>query len=637
MWPAVSQLIEALRGDGHNPIHDLDRWLLPTIQTRPPSSVHELALSCEMRMGPRRKGPELTTDQVVLWVRDATERGLIEATASDIPASPRWSLTVEGNQRIAELETLKTRVGGALGWMTRKPSVWAHAVARLKEQAEVKTAKPPPARKGLPKIERSPGDDHTTPEQALDNLRQVEHIVVLMMENRSFDHMLGYLDLRDGQTEVRGLSRAKTIIHDGKPHEPKYLASTAFPKSMDPPHGKKEIAKQINGGAMDGFIESFARANDVAEPERVMGYYTHRELPVYDHLAHNFLICDQWFSSAPSATWPNRLFALTGTCDSEREGLFDGGERFYDLESFVRLLEDDENPDTWRWYSWDPGSLRLVDGNYRLRGAGELFHHDHFRRVAQQSIEPEQVRDEGGDVEIALGTGFLQDAANGDLPKVSWIDPNFVDLSILDANSNDDHPPSDVRAGQELVMLVYRALAESPCWKNTMLVVTYDEHGGFYDHEPPPVPPEDDRLFETYGVRVPAFVVSPFVEPGTVSHTVLDHTSITRTILERFGVDGAVERMAKKAPRVAKAEHLGRLLTRRPAPGDGPPDFAQANAALEGWRHGRANRRSAATPELTRRSRETANWEPENLTGFTADYLNGARALREDGLPAGHP
>jgi phospholipase C len=615
MWPVVTQLVESLRGDEHNPVHSLDGRLLPTVEKQPPSSVHDLAVSS--------------------WIRDATERGLVEAKAAATPEAPRWLVTATGRERLRRFHGFKPGSGRLLGGLVRMPSLWSSAVARLREQLEIDSGTPPPRRQGLPAIKRSRGDGEVTAEQALENLGRVNHIVVLMMENRSFDHMLGYLDLLDGQDEVRGLSHAKPIHYEGQEYGPEYLLSTAFPKSMDPPHGRAEIARQINGGAMDGFIESFARANDVAEPQRVMGYYTHRELPVYDHLAHNFLLCDQWFSSVPSATWPNRLFSVAGTCEREREGLFDGG-LFYDMESFVRLLESEDSPDTWRWYSWDPGSLRFIDERYRLN-AGAAFHHDNFRRVAQHAIEPGQARDEAGDPEIHLGSGLLEDAANGDLPRVAWIDPNFVDLSILDSNSNDDHPPSDVRAGQELVMLVYRALAESPCWKETMLVVTYDEHGGFFDHESPPAPPEENPLFDTYGVRVPTFVVSPFVDPATVSHTVFDHASLTRTILERFGVEGAVARMAEKAPRVGRAEHLGRLLTRRPATGEGPPDFAQANASLEGWRHGRANRRSAAAPELTERSRDSADWKPGTITGFPADYLSGARALREEGLPAGHP
>ena len=630
MLPIIRQAVEHLRGDEHNPVHSLDGWLLTAIAKRPPSSTQELAASAELRMGPRGAGPEIGPEHVVLWVRDAAARRLIEAVAEGDRGPRRWRLTAAGRERGERLGGPKVRLGGALGWALRMPSRWASAVERLREQEGIDVAKPPPPRAGLPKIRPSPGDGAVGPERARENLEQVKHIIVLMMENRSFDHMLGYLSLIDGQDEVRGLRPGLRNSHGGTAYEPEYLASTAFPRSMDPPHGKDEIARQINGGAMDGFVESFARANDVIEPQRVMGYYTHRELPVYDHLAHNFLLCDQWFCSVPSATWPNRLFAVAGTCDPEREGIGGSGELFYDLRSFVQLLEREDSPDTWRWYSWDPGSLRVVDERYRLN-AKAGFHHDHFRRVAQHAIEPRR----DGKPGVALGTGLLEDAARGDLPSVAWIDPNFVDLSILDANSNDDHPPSDVRAGQELVMLVLRALVESPCWKETMLVIAYDEHGGFHDHEPPPRPPEDAPPFPTYGVRVPAFVVSPFVEPGTVSHTVFDHTSITRTILERFGVDGAVEEMARTAPRVARAEHLGRLLTRRPAATEPAPDLTLPNAALEAWRHGRADRRSAAARTLdVTDARRTAE---EVISGFPEEFLDAARTLRDEGLPAGHP
>ena len=201
---------------------------------------------------------------------------------------------------------------------------------------------------------RSAGNaDTMTDEQAVENLGEIEHIVVLMMENRSFDHMLGYLDLLDGQDEVEGLAKATPTDH-GRAIEPPYLTATAFPKSLDPPHGRKEIERQVNGGKMDGFVESFRRVNDVEDPERVAGYYTHRELPVFDFLAHNFLVCDHWFSSVPAATWANRLSALTGRCHPDREDIASG--LLADLKAFPRFLADDEDPDSWRWYSWDPGT-----------------------------------------------------------------------------------------------------------------------------------------------------------------------------------------------------------------------------------------------------------------------------------------
>jgi phospholipase C len=632
----LNLLVDKLRRDSPNPIHSLDGWLLKAIENVPPSTRQELLELCAMRMGPRRKGPEIRPGHVRRWLDNAVDEELVQEEPPGPDGRTRWTVTEKGRKRRRSLQGIRAAVGNGIAFVARTPSVWAHAVERLALEDQIGFGKPPPKRDWLPPIKQSPGDQGITDEQAAENLRKVEHIVVLMMENRSFDHMLGYLDLRDGQGEINGLTRAKKIEYEGVLHEAQYLHGTAFPKSMDPPHGSEEIAKQIHAGAMDGFIESFATKNDVADAWRIMGYYTHRELPVYDYFAHNFLTCDHWFSSVPSATWPNRLYALTGTCDPSRESLISDGEVLFDFRSFVQLVENEHLDGTWRWYSWDPGTLRLVDDRYTAN-AEELFHHDHFRRVVQHAIEPPALTWTNGEAVLGLGKGLLEDAASGDLAKVSWIDPNFVDLSILEPNSNDDHPPSDVRAGQELVMMVYRALAESPRWGRTMLVVTYDEHGGFYDHEPPPRPPEENPQFDTYGVRVPAFVVSPLVAPGTVSHLTFDHTSITRAILERFGVEGAVEELARDAPRVAKAGHLGRLLTRGLDEDPTPPPYGHVNGALDAWRHRRAERRSAASGELPAR---TAADEPgPEVRGFPAEYLEAARRLRREphNLPAGHP
>lgn len=634
MWPVIAKLLDRLEHDDENPYHALDRWLLQAIGAAPPSTAHELAVSCRLRLGPGAKGPEIASETVSFWLQSATERSLVNAAVAD-DGQVRFSVTEAGEAHRRHLGRLGPGLAALLERVTSAPSLWRRAGQRIEQERAAGFRAPPHKRSGLPRITVSPGDADTSAEQASANLERVEHIVVLMMENRSFDHMMGYLESIDGQSEVNGPSRAAPIVYQGIPHRPGYLTDTALPKSMDPPHGRGPIAEQIDGGKMDGFIKSFAEHKDVPDPERVMGYYTHRELPVYDYFAHHFLMCDRWFSSVPSATWPNRLYSIAGTCEPQREGLFDDHQFLYDLASFVRLLADHEDERTWRWYSWDPGSLRLIDPRFRLDRDAE-FHHRHFARVVQHAIEPGQ-RGSGGDTEIELGRGFLEDAANGDLPRVAWIDPNFVDLSILDPNSNDDHPPSDVRNGQELVMMVFRALAESPCWKNTMLVVTYDEHGGFYDHEPPVAPPEPDPQFATYGVRVPAFVVSPLVQPCTVSHTTFDHTTLIRTILERFGVDGAVQKMAETAPRVARAEHLGRLLTVDPGAQPRPPDYALVNAMLDTWRQQRSRRRSAASPEIAERSRASADWAPMPIVGFPAEYLTAARQLRADGLPAGHP
>jgi len=154
---------------------------------------------------------------------------------------------------------------------------------------------------------------------------------------------------------------------------------------------------------------------------------------------------------------------------------------------------------------------------------------------------------------------FIQDffvaAETGDLPAVSWLDPRFTDVESggfgSDDTASDDHPPGDVSRGQQLVKQIYDALTRSPAWSKTLFVITYDEHGGFYDHVPPPgtphadgttvdgAPVDDDPKYTRYGVRVPAFVVSPWVAAGTVSHETFDHTSLIATMLRRFCLDAA--------------------------------------------------------------------------------------------------
>src|SRR5439155_1455838 len=158
-------------------------------------------------------------------------------------------------------------------------------------------------------------------------------------------------------------------------------------------------------------------------------------------------------------------------------------------------------------------TLRLADSHYRE--GNWLLERDHFRFFDRKAIgDFTQAAEE---LIVDEDDSFLDDARRGALPAVSWVDPNFIDLSLFERNSNDDHPPSDVHSGQELVLTLLRALVESDKsqFEKTMLVVTYDEHGGFYDHIPPPAANDDNADFRRHGVRVPAFVISPWVEPGT--------------------------------------------------------------------------------------------------------------------------
>jgi phospholipase C len=619
-------VIGRLRGDAHDPVRRLDRWLLATLLEEGASTANELVKSRRVQLGRHGKDdPHLASSDVRRWLWSAKERGLIEAHTVDLDGRPlnppEWVVSDAGRQRLRQVSGASAKVAESVAWLIRAPNGWREAVEAIAEQGEASTGPAPALRPQMPTLRRNPGDA-LSDEEARRNLKKIEHIVVLMMENRSFDQMLGYLD--DGRNEVDGIRSARSNRHEGQTYEPKRLTRTRMPKSMDPPHDAAAIADQINGGEMDGFARSFVEATEGASAEMVMGYYTYEELPVYDYLAHSFCLCDRWFSSVPGATWPNRLYALTGTSVRGREGLFDNGV-FFDLPSFVRCLPDQSAATGWRWYSSDPGTLRLVDDHYRLDTQAD-FHHENFRRVEKYALDPGYVWADG-EMRLDGGSGFLSDCARNSLPKVSWIDPNFVDLSILDPTSNDDHPPSDVLAGQELVMLIFQALSQSECWSKSLLVITYDEHGGFYDHVKPDPAPEPTPQFETYGVRVPALVISPLVEPHTVSKRTYDHTSLIRTILERFAPDT----VADMPPRVAMAEHLGQLLTGSPDNVGQAPDHREVFERLGDWRRRHAEDKAVASEQVA---------DPPDrrvIRGFPAEVLEGGRRLRADGLPAGHP
>src|SRR5689334_15275204 len=358
------------------------------------------------------------------------------------------------------------------------------------------------------------------------NLEKVDHIVVLMMENRSFDHMLGYLSLEGGRSDVDGLREGMANEHRGRRYPVHHLGTTVI--AEDPDHSASSVDLQIGRGKMDGFAASYAatmesRGIKNGDPAPIMGYYHAADVPVYDHLASEFAVCDRWFSSVPGATWPNRLYAVCGRAAGSRDGHPHNFPPLYDQPSFVRHL--DARGASWRWYSSEDAS-------------------------------------------------FLEDAARGTLPSVSWIDPNWGNFNPFGFQQNDDHPPADITAGQDLVLAVYHALATSPQWEKTLLVIFYDEHGGFFDHAPPPEADDDDpETFGRYGVRVPAMIVSPWVEPASVSHTLFDHTSIIKTILLRFCAADLKHRDRRErlstwlrtghphymGTRVAHANHLGEL------------------------------------------------------------------------------
>jgi phospholipase C len=407
----------------------------------------------------------------------------------------------------------------------------------------------------------------------MDPLERIEHIVVLQLENRSFDHMLGYLALPEHRLDphpgeldaaVNGLRAGLGNEYEGVRYEPARLDEPVFDRhDLDPPHDADEVARQIAGGEMSGFVEAWAEkliAKEVGrgpmgwlkrliagirrrpparpDPDRlraVMSHVTPDQVPVFDHVARHFALCDNWFCGVPGPTMPNRFFSVAGT-----HGGVMSNVRLLTRENgrFASLFRRLRNQSMWRWYSSDPAILRAIDEDYRFDVDEGLDHFAYF--------------DEGTEVQPRT---FLGDVLKErSLPEVAWIDPNFAiaDMmplgELLDTpGSNDDHPPSPLVEAQRLVAKVYEALGRSPYWDDTLLVVYYDEHGGFFDHEPPP---------EGRGPRIPVLVVGGRVKRG-VCHEELDHASLIKTILLRFGQEGAVDEMPA---RVGDANDLRPLL-----------------------------------------------------------------------------
>ncbi len=459
------------------------------------------------------------------------------------------------------------------------------------------------------------------------NLGKVDHIVVVMLENRSFDHMLGYLSLLGGRPDIDGLRPGLVNEHLGRTYPIHHLDATAL--DVDPDHSSAAIDVQIAGGTMSGFVTSLARtladrAVPGGDPAVAMGYYDGSDVPVYDHLAREFAVCNRWFSSVPGATLPNRLYALSGSAAGSRDDVTRPRPPLYQQASFVRHLDANRVP--WRWYSFDPGTLRLADAHYLL---GHLKQFAYFSKTGLpwQAKLDITVNDKVG--------SFLEDAANGALPAVSWIDPAFTNFNPLGFPVNDDHPTADIVDGQDLALAIYDALATSPHWERSLLVIVYDEHGGFYDHVAPPRAADDDPgMFGSYGVRVPAMIVSPWIEPQSVSDTLFDHTSIIKTILMRFcpqALNQAADSTRSSRPRrlgrprylgerVAQANHLGELLTRT-TPRSAPARDALLNAAAA-----RARRKALSDNSRDRPANE-----------LQESVLAAARELVRLGHPADRP
>jgi phospholipase C len=332
----------------------------------------------------------------------------------------------------------------------------------------------------------------------------IDHIVVVVMENRSFDHYLGWLPGADGRQA--GLQYADD---SGVLHPTHHLTEWQGCGFNDPDHSYDGGRTQLNGGAMDGFRKG---DND----DFALGYYTRDDLAFYGPLTDQATTFDHWFCSILSQTYPNRYYTHAG-----RTERVDNAMVFTSMPTI-----------------WDRLAAAGVPATY-------YFSDLPFLGLWGEKYLP---------VSRHIETFFAQ-AASGTLPAFSYLDPFF--LGEDQGGSNDDHPHADIRRGQAFVSLVANALVNSPLWSRTALVVTYDEWGGFFDHVVPPVLPDDvpvgDFDHSQAGFRVPAFVLSPYARRGAVEQATYDHTSMLRFVEWRFG-------LKPLAPRDAAANNLAAAL-----------------------------------------------------------------------------
>jgi phospholipase C len=349
-------------------------------------------------------------------------------------------------------------------------------------------------------------------------LDALQHIVVLMMENRSFDHMLGGLKAQDPR--IDGLTGTETNPDTtGKLIPVRPVAQYQSQLYPDPGHHYPDVDLQLYRGnhngqpSMQGFIEAYyQQRNDVEHSHNIMNYFTPEQLPVLSTLARKFAVFNGWFSSIPGPTLCNRAFAHFGTSFGNtgmgvnylNEPISSVYERMLKAGNSAKIYYFDQPSSTL-------GMAFLLKDQPRLFGTFEQFQ---------------------------------ADCKAGKLPQYSFLEPNYTDHGAFLAS--DQHPDHDVQAGEDFIGTVYNLIrANQTLWESTALLIVYDEHGGIYDHVPPPAcdanapdgftDKETGFKFDRLGVRVPAILVSPWVAEGTVvDGRVFEHASIPATVTNHF-------------------------------------------------------------------------------------------------------
>lgn len=431
--------------------------------------------------------------------------------------------------------------------------------------------------------------------------RRIRHIVYLMLENRSLDNVLGWLYEKDSPAHVHppqssrhfdGLHKDLFALDaNGKKHHVIRGTGGRHAVPRFDPHEKYEHVKCQLDGEMGGFYKDYAkwyRNND-----EIMMSYTPEELPVLNTLARSFAVSDRYFSSVPTQTNCNRAFAAAGNSlgKTDHDGHMDlcawvdnrnsnwlarpGGQQFCERTIWNVLDEQGQNlPSDWMIFS--SKGIWLED----ILGA-EGYHYT--RRIMEQLQDPgfDKHFAEVGSASAAADNTLFGMIAGGNLPRFSFVEPSWT-LPLgpgLGPNGTDYHPPGDIRKGERFLHDLYDALSGNPeIWNSLLFIINFDEHGGTYDHVPPPsnaAPPwrdnedtprpircEHNFEFNRFGVRVPLILVSPYIRESTVFRArgdiPFDHTSVLATVLHLMGVD---RRHWRLGARVEQAPLFDDVLT----------------------------------------------------------------------------
>jgi phospholipase C len=399
----------------------------------------------------------------------------------------------------------------------------------------------------------------------------IEHFFVLMLENRSFDHMLGFskiqgMDPNGNPTSIEGLTGSESnlsVLGDSV----NVSTPAAYVMDYGPGHEFKDVKEQLCGrdgtyssptpspGQIDakinnsGYISNYS-LYDRRTPEKIMRCYSREQLPILTMLAEEFVLCDHWFSSIPGPTWPNRFFihaASSGGLDDspsfsrEFKSILNDGFRFDNGTIYDRL---DNEKLKWAIYCADefPQALSL---------AGMRAH------IADRFPPFQQLRKDLADPNF--GKSYI------------FIEPDYHAFTGNFRGGSSQHPMDDVTRGEKLLKDLYEMIRNSPHWESSVLIITYDEHGGFYDHVVPPATadPGDSITdpsnnhnnfdFRQLGVRVPTIIVSPLVSKGIIDHATYDHTSVLATAEKLFKLDSITKRDAN----ANSLNHLFKLDTPR--------------------------------------------------------------------------